>query len=145
VQIAVTVPPVIFTWYEPIYEEEDICREPGAGETPNCKQSGASTINDGVSDTELVFKECLQHVEQLPDAIRTVQATASLSGDSQAWIKSQLGQTHYGAYVRKPSFALIPGLGTYSASCDGGGTCRANGTVQRIPFADPAHSTSSCR
>jgi hypothetical protein len=66
-----------------------------------------------------------------------VQATANLSGDSQAWIKSQLGQTHYGAFVRKPSFALIPGLGTYSAGCDGGGTCRATGTVQRIPFADP--------
>ena len=137
VQIAVTVPPVIFTWYEPIYEEEDICRAPGAGETPNCRQSGSSTINDGVSDTELVFKECRQHIEQLPDAIRTVQATANLSGDSQAWIKSQLGQTHYGAFVRKPSFALIPGLGTYSAGCDGGGTCRATGTVQRIPFADP--------
>lgn len=137
VQIAVTVPPVIFTWYEPIYEEKDVCRSPGAGETPNCKQSSSSTLNDGVSDTEQVFKECRQHIEHLPDAITKVQATASLSGDSQAWIKSHLGQTHYGAYIHNPSFQLIPGLGSYSASCDGGGTCRATGTVQKVPFADP--------
>lgn len=137
VQIAVTVPPVIFTWYEPIYEEEDVCRDPGAGETPNCKKSASSTIDDGVSDTKLVFKECRQHVEQLPDTITNVQATASLSGDSQAWIKSHLGQTHYGAFIHHPSFNLIPGLGTYSTGCDGGGTCRASGTVQRVPFADP--------
>lgn len=137
VQVSVTIPPVIFTWYEPIYDEHDVCRDPGSGETPDCKQDSSSLVNDGVSDTEMVFKECRQHVEHLPDAVATLQATANLSADSKAWIQSKLGQTHYGAYIHQESFTLIPGLGTWSGGCDGGGTCRANGTALRIPFADP--------
>jgi len=69
IQARVTVPPVIFTWYEPIYEERDVCRTANVGETPNCKTSPGLTINDGVSDTEMVFKECRRHVEHLPDTV----------------------------------------------------------------------------
>jgi hypothetical protein len=137
VQVSVTIPPVIFTWYEPIYEERDVCRDPGNGQTPNCKQSESSKVDDGVSGKEKVFKECRQHVEHLPDAVATLQATASLSAASKSWIQSKLGQTHYGAYVHQESFTLIPGIGTWSGGCDGGGTCRATGTALRIPFADP--------
>ena len=137
IQVSITVPPVIFTWYEPIYEEEDICRDAGSGETPNCRKESGSVANDGVSDTELVFKECLQHVEQLPDAVATLQATANLSGDSKAWITGKLGQTHYGAHVHQESFTLIPGFTSWSGGCNGGGTCTATGTARQVPFADP--------
>ena len=137
VQISITVPPVIFTWYEPIYEDHDVCRDPRTGETANCKQSASSMSDDGVSDTESVFKECRQHIEHLPDPIATVQAIASLSADSKAWIISKLGQTHYGAYVHQDSFGLIPGIGLWSGGCDGGGTCTATGNALKIPFVDP--------
>jgi hypothetical protein len=137
IQVLVTVPPVIFTWYEPIYEEQDICRNATGGETPNCRKDTSSVANDGVEDTELVFKECLQHVEMLPDAIASLQATATLSPESKAWITGKLGQTHYGAHVYRESFTLIPGFTNWSGSCDAGGTCTATGTALRVPFADP--------
>jgi hypothetical protein len=137
IQVAITVPPVIFTWFEPIYEEEDVCRAAGTGETPDCRQGSNSVVNDGVSDTELVFKECLQHVEQLPDAVATLQATANLSADSKAWITGKLGQTHYGAHIYRESFTLIPGFTNWSGGCNGGGTCTASGLALQVPFADP--------
>ena len=137
VRVLITVPPVIFTWYEPIYEEHDVCREAGSGETPNCRKDSASVADDGVSDKERVFKECRKHVEQLPDAVASVQATATLSADSKAWITGKLGQTHYGAHVYQESFALIPGFTSWSGGCNGGGTCTATGTALQVPFADP--------
>jgi hypothetical protein len=136
VQATVTIPPVIFVWYEPIYKEEEFCRSANAGETPSCKTNSASVMNDGVEDSELVFKECLRHVENLPDAVATLQATATLDGASKAWITSQLGQTHYGAYIHKESFDLVPGFTTWSGGCSGG-TCTAVANALRIPFADP--------
>ena len=38
IQAKVTIPPVIFTWHEPIYEERDICRAASAGETPTARR-----------------------------------------------------------------------------------------------------------
>lgn len=137
IQVSITIPPVIFTWYEPIFEEEDICRDAGAGESPNCRKDASSVAHAGVADTEMVFKECLQHVEQLPDAVASLQATATFSPASKAWITSQLGQTHYGAHVHRESFTLIPGLAHWSGSCNAGGTCTATGTALQVPFADP--------
>jgi hypothetical protein len=137
VQVSIKVPPVIFTWYEPIYEEKDVCRGAGSGETPNCKTSSGAANNNGVSETEVVFKECREHVEHLPDAIATVMATATLDGGSKGWIVGDLGQTHYGAFVHNPSFNLIPGYGKWSGGCSGGGTCTATGQALKVPFADP--------
>jgi hypothetical protein len=137
VQVLITVPPVIFTWYEPIYEERVICRDASAEETPNCRKGSESIADDGVSGKERVFKECRQHIEHLPDAVASVQATASLSADSKAWIISKLGQTHYGAYIHQESFTLIPGLTSWSGGCNGGGICTAMGTALQVPFADP--------
>ena len=137
VQALVTIPPVIFVWHEAIYEEKDVCRPAAAWETPNCAAGSASPSYDGVQDTELVFKECRRHVERLPDAVVNLQATAALDGASQGWITDQLGQTHYGAYVHQPSFALVPGLTSWSGGCAGDGTCSATATALQVPFADP--------
>lgn len=122
IQVRVTVPPVIFTWYEPIYEERDVCRSANSGETANCNTGAGSAINDGVSDTEMVFKECRTHVEHLPDAVKP-QATAALDAASQDWITGRLGQTHYEAFVHQANFTLIPGIGSWTGGCNGGGTC----------------------
>lgn len=137
IQVRVTVPPVIFTWYEPIYEERDVCRSANSGETANCNTGAGSAINDGVSDTEMVFKECRTHVEHLPDAVASLQATAALDAASQDWITGRLGQTHYEAFVHQANFTLIPGIGSWTGGCDGGGTCTATGQALRVPFADP--------
>lgn len=133
---SVTIPPVIFTWYEPIYEEEEICRAAGTGETPDCILTPGNTVNDGITDTELVFKECREHVEHLPDAVANMQATANLDAASKAWITSKLGQTHYGAYIHRENFNLIPGMAAWTGGCSGG-TCIATGQVLNVPFADP--------
>jgi hypothetical protein len=137
IQSKVTVPPVIFTWHEPIYEERDICRSANTGEIPNCKTGSVSTVNDGVSAKEKVFKECRTHVEHLPDAVASLQATAALDAASQGWITGKLGQTHYEAFIHQANFTLIPGLGSWLGGCDGGGTCTATGQALRVPFADP--------
>jgi hypothetical protein len=123
VQVKVTIPPVIFTWYEPIYEDQEFCETPITGGAPTCR-------------TESVFKECREHVEHLPDAVASLQATAALDAASQSWITGKLGQTHYGAYIHHANFTLIPGLGSWTGGC-GGGTCTATGQAMKVPFADP--------
>ena len=115
IQARVTIPPVIFTWYEPIYEERDICRAVRAGETADCNTGLGSSVKDGVSDTILVFKECRTHVERLPDPVASLQARANLDAASQDWITSKLGQTHYEAFIHQANFALIPGLGSWTS------------------------------
>jgi len=75
-------------------------------------------------------------IENLPDAVASLQATATLSADSKAWITGQLGQTHYGAQIKRESFTLIPGFTNWTGSCSGG-TCTASGTALQVPFADP--------
>lgn len=125
VQVKVSIPPVVFTWQEAIYEDHEVCDPPLlVGELPVCR-------------TETVFKECRTHVEHLPDAVASLQATTVLDGASQTWITGKLGQTHYGAYVHQADFSLIPGMGTWWGGCDGNGTCTAMGQALRIPFADP--------
>ena len=137
VQVNVTIPSVIFTWYEPIYENRDVCRGPRSGESPNCKTSSEAETDDGVKDTERVFKECSAHVEHLADPVTSIQATANLDAASQGWITTQLGQTHYGASIHQTSYSLIPGFGSWSGNCGGEGTCVANGQALKIPFSDP--------
>ena len=137
IQARVTVPPVIFTWHEPIYEVRDICRSARVGETPNCNTRSGSIFLDGVSDTKRVFKECRTHVERLPDAVASLQATGALDAASQVWISGQLSQSHYGAYIHQENFTLIPGIGSWTGGCGGGATCTATGQALRVPFADP--------
>jgi hypothetical protein len=121
----ISIPPVIFTWEEAIYEDQEICDPPLLpGDDPICR-------------TESVFKECRTHVEHLPDAVTSLRITATLDGSSQSWIANQLRQTHYGAFVHQAYFNLVPGLGAWWGGCDGSGNCTAIGQAMRIPFADP--------
>jgi hypothetical protein len=133
----VSVPPVIYIWHEPLFELQETCRGAGAGENPDCKTGSGAVADDGVTESELVFIGCQQHVEYLPDAVTSFLATAALDGNSQAWISGQLGQTHYEAYVHQAGFSLVPGQGSWTGGCDGGGTCSARGQALRVPFADP--------
>ena len=144
IQVSVNVPPVIYTWFEPIYEEVDVCRGLDAGETADCRQSSSSLVNDGKSDSELVLVDCRQHVEHLPDPVTSVQATATLNPSSKAWILNQLSSAYYEAYIHRESFNLVPGLASWSGGCSGG-TCTASALVNRVPFADPGKFDLSLR
>ncbi len=119
---SVSIPPVIFTWYEPVYEEVTSCRAAGPNATTDCTRPNG---NPGVTRTGQELKECKAHVEQLPEQINTANARAELSAASRGWIVNDLGSSWYGAYVHQGSFNLTK-YGAMNTGCSGGGTCSAN-------------------
>ena len=122
IQVSVNIPPVIYTWYEPIFETENVCRD-GSDGTPTCKK-------------EKTFKGCQTHSESLPEKITNARATATISDASRAWIVGQLGSQWYGAYVHSASFDLQR-FGSPSNGCSGGGTCSFSLFASHVQFADP--------
>jgi hypothetical protein len=122
VQASVSIPPVIYTWHEPIFETERVCRGGVNGIPQTCRN-------------EQVFKGCRAHRESLPEQITNSRATATLSEASRAWIVSDLGATWYGAYVHQGWFDLKR-YGSPTTGC-GGGTCTFNLVALQVPFADP--------
>lgn len=121
VQASVSIPPVIYTWYEPIFETNNVCRD-GSDGTPTCKK-------------EKTFKGCQAHREELPEQITNARATATISDASRSWIVNGLGSQWYGAYVHSASFDLKR-YGSPSMGC-GGSICSFNLLANRVPFADP--------
>ena len=124
VTATVTIPNVIYTWYEPIYETELSCHHNPNGGADICK-------------TVKVFKGCKAHHESLPEQITNARTTASLTDSSRNWIINTLGATWYGAYVHQGSFDLKR-YGSPAIDC-GGGSCSYNLSALKIPFADPGY------
>ncbi len=129
----VSIPPVILTWYEPIYEEIETCSSASTNQTSNCTRPNGQP---GAFKTSLEFKECRVHREILPERINILNARAELSGESRNWIVNDLGSKWYGAYIHQGSFNLVQ-YGSLSNGCDGGGTCSATLAALKVPFADP--------
>lgn len=129
----VSIPPVIFTWYEPLYEITESCSAAGANATTNCTRPNGQP---GVLRSGVELKECKVHRESLPERINTVNTRAELSAASRDWILNDLGSKWYGAYVHRGSFNLAQ-FGTLANGCDGGGTCTASLQAMQVPFADP--------
>ena len=123
VQASVNIPNVIYTWNEPIYEDERSCHNNPNGGADICK-------------TVQVFKGCKAHHESLPEQITNARATATLTDASRSWIINDLGATWYGAYVHQASFDLKR-YGTPAIGC--GGSCSFNLTALKVPFADPGY------
>lgn len=124
VQASVTIPNVIYTWHEPIFEDEISCRKNPQGGAEICK-------------TVKVFKGCRAHHESLPERITNARATATLTEASRDWIIHDLGATWYGAYVHQDSFNLKQ-YGNPSVGC-GGSACSFNLSALKVPFADPGY------
>jgi hypothetical protein len=122
IQASVSIPPVIYTWFEPIIETERVCQTEADGVTVTCRN-------------EQKFKGCRTHRESLPEQITSSRATASLSQASRDWIVHDLGATWYGAYVHQGSFDLKR-YGSPATGCSGG-TCSFRLTALQVPFADP--------
>ena len=124
IQATVTIPNVIYTWHEPIYENELSCRKNPKGGADICKNVK-------------VFKGCRAHRESLPEQITNSRVTASLTDSSRDWIIKDLGATWYGAYIHQGSFDLKR-YGSPAIGC-GGSSCSLNLLASKVPFADPGY------
>ena len=80
---------------------------------------------------------CIQHVEILPEAITSLQATAELNAESRYWILNNLAEKFYQATIHQPAFTLVPGLAQLETGCDGNHICSAEALALNVPFADP--------
>ena len=149
----VTIPPVIFTWYEEIQDPPsceyaqniDVSGCPGPSDRyEEVTDANGDSINWGsymegnpywdVVDGDI---HCIQHIEVLPDPVNSLQATAQLSPESRYWILNDLAGKYYDAYIHQDSFNLVPGLAPVSTGCNSDGTCTATALVPAVPFADP--------
>lgn len=80
---------------------------------------------------------CVKHVEVLLEKITSVQATAQLNPESQAWILNDLAGKYYQAYIHNPQFSLVPGRVQPTIGCSGDNVCSAKALAAGVPFADP--------
>ncbi len=124
----ITLPPVIVTWYEPVYEDDLGCVGPMSPGEPPCSRGRVETVT--------YLSGCIAHHDAVPEQIVAVTGTATLSEASRNWIINDLGSRWYGAYVHQGSFNLMQ-FGNSGASCGGDGTCRAVIDARGVPFADP--------
>lgn len=132
VNVSVSIPPVIHTWYERVEKKKDVCRDASATEISNCITASGGR---GVKDEEVVGYECRQHIDRYEEPITKLTAQASLDAASRVWITTGLAGKWYGATLKHPDFSLVPGLSQYQSGCSG--TCSASAFIQKIQFADP--------
>jgi len=144
IQASVSIPPVIFTWYEQI-QDPPTCEPTNSGNGGGCPGPESRYDNhwdpsmEGNPSYKVVDGEihCIEHVEILPEPITEVQANAQLSPESRYWILNDLASKYYEAYIHQPRFDLLPGMAPINAGCGGNGTCTAQAFVAKVPFADP--------
>ncbi len=144
VQIQVSIPPTIYTYFIPIPVYEDVTEcyvpeDPAAyGGVLDCQTTGSLIMNGYWRTTEeIVDVTCEEHVEVYAETISSINATAILTGASQAWIEQGLGAYYYEAAVYQNSYNLIPGMALANTGCDASQTCFANAAVRSIQFRDP--------
>lgn len=148
VEVQVTIPPVIFTWYEAV--EREVCSYTATGEGSGCPGPANrydQVLNGAGHETEWsplmennrywldeIETECIEHTELFPDYLNTAALSVQLNGDSRVWIQTSLAQAYPGAHLIHPDWAF---------TLYGPGDPGANGTVhfaqilQNLPFADP--------
>ena len=144
IQATVSIPPVVFTWYEPV-QDPPTCEPASAGGGAGCPGPGEQYRNtwepamEGNPAYQVVAGaiHCKKHVDLLPEKVTDLQATASLSSQSQSWILNDLAGKYYEAYIHHPLFNLVPGLAGVKGGCDGNRTCSAQALAANVPFADP--------
>jgi hypothetical protein len=136
VRARVSIPPVIFTWYElvPVYESR--CRAARTGEQGQCKTDPDKTYLDGVWERVRVRDDCRTHVEVYPEPVTEMVVWANLTEASKTWILHTLSERYYQAHIYRPQIELVPQIASWSGGC-GGGTCTASAVAERVPFEDP--------
>jgi hypothetical protein len=146
--LEVTIPPVIFTWYEASITR--VCKPAPGGNGGGCPGPGSRydrvTGGDGSHsgwDVSLennpgwqanVETECVELVEVLPDYLDDVTLGIHLSSASRTWILSDLAQAYPGAHLKRPDWLFaIQGSGSLS---DGSAVSWSQ-LVPEIQVADP--------
>jgi hypothetical protein len=133
VEGSVTIPPVIYTWYEPVYEDVVECRLAGSGVSDCTRPSG----RPGYLRTVPSLTDCIMHQEELPERITMLNARATLTETSRNWIVNGLGANWYGAHVKQGAVNLNQ-HGQVSMGC-AGATCSGSLSALGVPFADPGN------
>jgi hypothetical protein len=133
VEGSVTIPPVIYTWYEPVYEDVIECRLAGSGVSDCTRPSG----RPGYLRTVPSLTDCIMHQEELPERITMLNARATLTETSRNWIVNGLGANWYGAHVKQGAVNLNQ-HGQVSMGC-AGATCSGILSALGVPFADPGN------
>jgi hypothetical protein len=133
VEGSVTIPPVIYTWYEPVYEDVIECRLAGSGVSDCTRPSG----RPGYLRTVPSLTDCIMHQEELPERITMLNARATLTETSRNWIVNGLGANWYGAHVKQGAVNLNQ-HGQVSMGC-AGATCSGSLSALGVPFADPGN------
>jgi len=131
IQASVSIPPVVYTWYEPIYEDVQECRASGGG-TSNCTRANGQP---GWLRTVPVLVGCEFRQELLPEQITQLTARSAITAASRDWIVNGLGAHWYGAQVKQGAFNLN-NYAQVNMGCNGG-TCTGSLTALGIPYADP--------
>ncbi len=155
IQAFVSIPPVVFTWYEQVQDPPtcEFNRLWRGGGLPRPRDDYDDVIDQGGNSIdwspdmednpswEEIDGEihCIQHVEILPEAITVVQAKAELNAQSSAWILNDLAEKYYEAYIHHPVFNLVPGMAQVSSGCDGSQICSAQALAAQRAFRRPGH------
>jgi hypothetical protein len=87
IQASVSIPPVVYTWYEPIYEDVQECRASGGG-TSNCTRANGQP---GWLRTVPILVGCDFRQELLPEQITQLTARSAITPASRDWIVNGLG------------------------------------------------------
>lgn len=126
IMVDVMIPPTTYTYYVrvPIFEEQCVLDE--------------STNMYSCEDVIIDWK-CEKQVKVYSDPIADVIATANLTQDSREWIENGLSESWYEANVQQPNHSLIPGLQTFSSSCNQLSQCGMSQFIANIPFVDPGY------
>ena len=126
IHIAVTVPPITYTYYERVPIFQEVCSTDPVTKEYTCK----NVITDW---------RCEKRVRILPDPIQLLTATADLTQESHSWIESNLADSWYDAKVKQPTHNLIPGMVPINTFCTNRNFCYVNQLVEKIPFVDPGN------
>ena len=143
IQVQVTVPPVIYTWYEAVPVIEWACVPalnaagagcPGpAGRYADDDWHPSRVQNSAWREVLQFSVDCIQHVEVYSDPIAEVGIRLSLSAESRAYITGHLAEVYPGLRLHQPDFSF---------SLPGPGSLREHHIIwqqvlQQIPVADP--------
>ncbi len=120
VELRITIPPVIFTWYEANIIRT--CEYSDGGDGSGCP--GPANRYDSIIDAngsetswdvsmennptweDLQETECIQHIEVFPDYLNFATLSINLSAESRYWILSELAQAYPGAQIKRPDWSF---------------------------------------
>jgi hypothetical protein len=148
VELRVTIPPIIFTWYEA--RTTHICEYASGGNGGGC--TGPGSRYDRVTDADgsdigwgasmennsnwdaSSETECIQHVEVFPDYLDYASLSINLSPESRNWILTDLAQAYPGAHLKRPDWQFaFQGPG----GVGGGSVVYWSQLIPEIQLADP--------